>query len=265
MPSALIVGTGAAAAGAALALSEHPDQQITVIDVGGCLDDAHREVVTSMAAAPLGMWSRKDREAISVQPVPTRRGSIPEKRVYGSDFPFRDFGQLEGVHSAGRLNDRVVSGAYGGYSNVWGAQVMPFNAATLAEWPIHWRDLEPHYRAVLREIPLAAQPDDLASLFPLVVKPQALPPLADRSRLVLERYELHRARLRALGVTIGRARLAMSADDCVQCGLCMTGCPYSLIYSASQTFTTLGANRVSLEPPSLSSRTAWRSGCCQCA
>ena len=31
----------------------------------------------------------------------------------------------------------------------------------------------------------------------------------------------------------------MSADDCVQCGLCMTGCPYSLIYSASQTFDRL--------------------------
>jgi len=31
----------------------------------------------------------------------------------------------------------------------------------------------------------------------------------------------------------------MRAEDCVQCGLCMTGCPYGLIYSASQTFDRL--------------------------
>ena len=29
----------------------------------------------------------------------------------------------------------------------------------------------------------------------------------------------------------------MSAPACVACGLCLTGCPYGLIYSASQTLT----------------------------
>jgi choline dehydrogenase-like flavoprotein len=239
MPSSLIVGSGPAAAGAALALSKEPDQRITVIDIGGRLDAVTRELVATMAATPHETWTRAKWGDITVQPVPASSGSIPEKRSYGSDFPFRDFGQLEGVQSVGRVNGRVISGAYGGYSNVWGAQIMPFTAATLAQWPIRWRDLEPHYRAILQEVPLAGQDDDLASLFPLLVKPRPLPPLAERSRWVIDRYEARRAKIRSLGVVIGAARLAMRAEDCVQCGLCMTGCPYELIYSASHTFDRL--------------------------
>ena len=44
-------------------------------------------------------------------------------------------------------------------------------------------------------------------------------------------------------MTVGRARLAFAAGRCVRCGLCMTGCPYSLIYSSSQTFDRLRAAR----------------------
>jgi len=239
MPRSLIVGSGPAAAGAALALSKEPDQRITVIDIGGRLDAVTRGLVATMAATPYETWTQADWRDITLQPVSTSGGSIPEKRSYGSDFPFRDFGQLGGVRAVGRVNGRVISGAYGGYSNVWGAQIMPFTAATLAQWPIRWRDLEPHYRAILQEVPLAGQDDDLASLFPLLVKPIALPPLAERSRFVIDRYEARRAKIRSLGVVIGAARLAMRADDCVRCGLCMTGCPYELIYSASHTFDRL--------------------------
>jgi ferredoxin len=34
---------------------------------------------------------------------------------------------------------------------------------------------------------------------------------------------------------VGRARLAFRAGDCTRCGLCMTGCPHGVIYSAGQT------------------------------
>ena len=67
---------------------------------------------------------------ISRQPVPTRRGGLPQKRAYGSDFPFRDVGQLAGIEPLGSANPSVVSGAYGGFSNVWGAQIMPFSKPT---------------------------------------------------------------------------------------------------------------------------------------
>src|ERR1700761_7555457 len=38
---------------------------------------------------------------------------------------------------------------------------------------------------------------------------------------------------------MGKARLALEGKECVRCGLCMTGCPYGLIYSAAQTFNEL--------------------------
>ena len=126
--------------------------------------------------------------AISRQPVGTYRGSLPEKRSYGSDFPFRNVGQLDGVHSEGRANRLVVSSAYGGFSNVWGAQTMPWSTPTFDQWPIKWSEMEPHYRSVLHEVPLTGVDDDLSELFPLLVDAQDPPKLAERSRMVLDRY-----------------------------------------------------------------------------
>src|ERR1035437_3628867 len=116
MPTALIVGSGPEAAGAALALCQEPDQRVTIIDVGGRLDANHQAVVDAMAATPPAEWSPhswtpEDLNEISVQPIPNAPGGLPEKRAFGSDFPFRDCGQLMGVRSVGLVNDRVVSGA----------------------------------------------------------------------------------------------------------------------------------------------------------
>ena len=45
MPTALIIGSGPGAAGAALALAADPAQQITVIDVGGTLEPELRSTL----------------------------------------------------------------------------------------------------------------------------------------------------------------------------------------------------------------------------
>lgn len=66
-----------------------------------------------------------------------------------------------------------------------------------------------------------------------------LPPLSARSSVVVDRYRRHRDSVRKRGVTVGRARLAMDSPQCVRCGLCLTGCPYDLIYSAPQTLDAL--------------------------
>jgi choline dehydrogenase-like flavoprotein len=239
MPTSLILGSGPAAAGAALALARDPQQRITVLDVGGTLEapqDAARQV---MAGQPETEWSPSDLRLISRHAVRTRPGQLPEKRAYGSDFPFRDLGQLSGIHAGSDANGAVVSGAYGGFSNVWGAQIMPFSRAAFADWPVSYEEMVPHYRVALDEMALAAEEDDLAALFPLLTSARPLPPLGRRSEEVLARYDAHRGRLQAMGVTVGRARLALRSEGCTRCGLCMTGCPYRLIYSASHTFDRL--------------------------
>ncbi len=241
MPTSLIIGSGPGAAGAALALTRDPTHEVTVIDLGGTLEpdlELARARVSSVAEQA---WPPSDVELISQQPAPGRRGTIPQKRAYGSDFPFRDVGQLDGIEPVGLANGSVVSGAYGGFSNVWGAQIMPFSKATFDRWPFSLADMEPHYKIALGEMSLAGDDDDLSELFPLMTTAQHLPPLADRTERVLQRYERRRALVRSHAITIGRARLAFRAEGCTRCGLCMTGCPDELIYSSSQTFDRLRA------------------------
>ena len=245
MPTSLIIGSGPAAAGAALALARDPHQQITVIDVGGELEGDRKDIRAQLASGPESEWQENAVRTIAHQPVSERQGALPEKRAYGSDFPFRNFGQLEGVSAIGKANRSVISGAYGGFSNVWGAQIMPFSAATFDRWPIGSDEMRPHYEVALKEMTLTGEDDDLSTLFPLLIPARPLPELADRTRDVLDRYERKRAYVQSLGITIGRARLALRSEDCTRCGLCMTGCPYGLIYSASHTFDRLRAdNRV---------------------
>ena len=50
MTRALIVGSGASAAGAAMALLADPSQEVSVIDIGHRLDSSRREAIDRMAA-----------------------------------------------------------------------------------------------------------------------------------------------------------------------------------------------------------------------
>ncbi len=243
MPTALIIGSGPAAAGAALALTADPAQRVTVIDAGATLEPDLRSAVGRLATTAEGSWSPGDVERIGLQPVPAQRGALPQKRVHGSDFPFRDVGQLDGIEAHGPANESVVSGAYGGFSNVWGAQIMPFSRATFDRWPITLDEMETHYRTALDEMTLAGEEDDLADLFPLLARARRLPPPSERTERVLGRYRARRALVRSHGITLGKARLAFKAEECTRCGLCMTGCPYELIYSSSHTFDRLRAEK----------------------
>lgn len=245
MSTALIVGSGPAAAGAALALSRSPDLQITVVDIGLRLEQDRQTDVDTLAAADPQHWDEHLLRNISSAAAESRTKGIPEKRSYGSNYPFRNVAQLDGVTGVNNVTKSVISAAYGGFSNLWGSQLMPFAASVFATWPVRASEIQPHYEAILREIPFAGEDDDLAHRFPLMGFPSPLPEMSVRSRWVLDAYARHRPALNGLGITMGKARLAFEAARCVRCGLCMTGCPYGLIYSASQTFDALRrANRV---------------------
>ena len=245
MATALIIGSGPAAAGAALALSRREDLEITVIDVGLQLEADRQQVVDLLASSDPAQWEASWADSVSEQPVDSNTRGVPEKRLYGSDYPFRNVGQLDGLTAAADASTSVISAAYGGFSTVWGSQLMPFAASAFDRWPFTAAQIRPHYEAVLRQIPFAGEEDDLAASFPLMHPPSPLPPMAPRSRWVLDAYARHRSILNDRGITLGKARLAFEPAKCVGCGRCMTGCPYGLIYSAAHTFDSLRlANRV---------------------
>lgn len=236
--SVLIIGSGPACVGASLALVKAGIQP-TVVDLGLTLDADLQAVAQRMAATTPERWAPDDVGAISHQPVKSLVDGLPEKRAYGSDFPFRDLGQVTGIHAAVGAHRSVVSAAIGGFSNVWGAQIMPFTPATFDSWPVSYPEMAPHYRAVLGELPYTAVDDDLSTYFPMVAEASAPPELAERSKRVLRGYERHREAFLRRGVVMGHARLALEAKGCVRCGLCMSGCPYGLIYSAAHTIRRL--------------------------
>ena len=235
----VIVGSGPSAAAVCLALQDNPDITLTVLDLGGELEVDRVASRSGLASSDPKGWDPVQVAHLSTPPKPEAPGAIPRKQIYGSNFPFADVGQLQGVAAKGSANDLVVSGAYGGFSNTWGAQVMPYSTGTFRTWPISRDDLEPHYRAILRHIPFSGESDDLEEAFPLFGSPDHLPKVSERTHRVLSRYEKNRIAARRHGVTAGHARLALQGSACRLCGLCMTGCPYELIYSASQTFDQL--------------------------
>jgi ferredoxin len=239
MTTALIIGSGAAAAGVALALSHRENLEITVIDIGLQLESDREQLIEDLASSSPDEWDRQLVELTSEQPVAARSSGIPEKRVFGSDYPFRNVGQLDGLTAVDGATAAVISSAYGGFSNVWGSQVMPFTSAAFESWPVNAATMRRHYEDILRHIPFAGEEDDLAVRFPLMRPPAPLPSMSPRSRSVLDAYGRHKSRLNDRGITIGKARLALDAEKCIRCGRCMTGCPYGLIYSAAQTFNAL--------------------------
>jgi choline dehydrogenase-like flavoprotein len=238
----IVVGTGPAAAAAILALADDPGEQIVVIDIGERPPDDVVSAVERMNALKPAQWATSDRELVIAQPARLDRTVLPEKRAHGSSHMFVDRGQQSGLAMPKRGNRSAVSGGVGGFSAVWGAQIMPFSRATFERWPFGWEEIEPHYRAVLTEVPLAAEDDDYSEDFPLLNARSPLPPVSGRSAAVLHHYRQHREAIRAKGILVGKARLALTADRCVRCGVCMTGCPYSLIYSASHTVDRFIAN-----------------------
>jgi choline dehydrogenase-like flavoprotein len=243
MAKILIIGSGPAAAAVAMAVTAAGSDEVDIVDIGEQLEPGKQRLLTDVAAINPDQWPDAVARQLTQQPAAEVKGELPQKKMFGSDFPFRDRGQLESFATAPGGNRWVVSGAFGGFSNAWGAQVMPFSRATIDQWPVGYDDLLPHYRAVLEQIPFAGADDDYSELFPLLADADPLPPLSPPATELLGRYRQRRRYVRRRGVIVGEARLALRSSPCIECGLCLTGCPYDLIYSASHTIAKLIESR----------------------
>jgi hypothetical protein len=73
----LIIGSGPAAAGAALALSRRENVAVTVIDIGVRLDAESRQVVERLASSEPAQWETSLVERVSAQPVSSGLRGVP--------------------------------------------------------------------------------------------------------------------------------------------------------------------------------------------
>jgi choline dehydrogenase-like flavoprotein len=235
-----VIGSGPAAAAAAHALCD-TGLSVVVLDAGDRIEAGRMELFDALARSAPERWPPElaDR-ARNVFPADVKH--VPLKPAYGSLFPYAlDDPDLPIVDEGA---DAPASLAYGGLSNAWGAAILPVRRSDIEDWPISLDELEPHYEAVLRFVPIAAEHDELAGILPLYTDAPAALRRGRQAEMVLGHLRRHASALSASGFAFGASRLAVTADErdprhCRHCGMCLYGCPYKSIYNAAHTFDAL--------------------------
>ena len=240
-----VIGSGPAGVSCALALVKK-GLDVTMLDSGLELEPERREILQKLHRSTPEDWDEASLNVIKQNMSSTFAG-IPLKYVYGSDFPYREADKYIPLTT----NNVQISPslAQGGFSNVWGAAVLPYLSIDIDSWPISATDLAPHYESVFSFMNLAAAKDDLASMLPLYTNNyQALRP-SNQAVALLEDLKLNKNALNDEGIVFGYSRLAVQSyathdsPGCIYCGLCMYGCPYGLIYTTSSTLSKLQFNK----------------------
>ena len=236
-----VVGSGPAGVSAALALVRQ-GRKVHMLDGGVRLEEDRQAVVRSLQSMEPEQWPQSSVDVLK-EGMESGLAGIPLKRLYGSDFPYRDLEKFTALRCSGV--DMMFSLAAGGLSNVWGSAVLPFTQRDMAHWPVTLDDLSPYYTKVFDYMHLSARQDGLTAVLPLYSdRFSALKP-SRQAEAFMRDMESAGAGLARKGVSFGYSRLAVQAESgegkpgCAYCGLCLYGCPYDLIYNSVQTLERL--------------------------
>jgi choline dehydrogenase-like flavoprotein len=238
--SIAVIGSGPAGAAAAHALCD-AGVDVVMLDAGDTIEPGRMELFDTLARSEPVRWPPElARRARTAFPVELKH--VPRKPAYGSLFLYAmDDPDLPLTFDNA---DVLSSLAYGGLSNAWGASVLPYRQSEIEDWPVTLGELEPHYEAVLRFVPLAAERDELEERLPLYTDTPGLLERGPQTAMLLKHLRGHARALRSAGVAFGASRLAVEASAehprrCRNSGLCLYGCPYGSMYNAARTLDEL--------------------------
>jgi len=224
---------------------------VHVVDAGGSLESAPADRAASLGRKARSLWPKDDVEWLKSTLQPNTNG-VETKLSFGSNYPYEIPKSGPAWDVRGGLKP---SFAFGGLSTVWGASVLPYRQDEITKWPITLKELEPHYRAVLAQTGVSGVRDDLEEIFPSYHDAPSFLEASSQAEAVLGRWHKNRKKLTAAGFRWGRSRLMVEGKyaeasagrlsyhrsnelaaekACVECGMCMYGCPYDLIYSSRQ-------------------------------
>lgn len=220
-------------------------RRVLMLDAGLKLEPVRSQLVAHLSQIPAPQWPAADLARIKEGMNPGAAG-IPQKLLFGSDYPYRDAERELGVNYG--ATGLRASLALGGLSTVWGSAMLPYAQQDIADWPVTTEQLAPHYRAVIETTGLAAARDELEGLFPLYTETFGQLNLSRQAQMLQAAMTRNHSVLRAEGFRHGRARIAIRAPgsgrkpECIYCGHCMYGCAYGCIYCSADTIAEWKSN-----------------------
>jgi len=209
---------------------------VTMLDAGVQLEERRRTVVGNMREKKPQDWDEHLLHDYKSGFQVHAKG-VKCKPSYGSLFPYKDVAPYKSFYKDVSL---YPSYAQGGLSNVWGASIAAFKADDLQGWPISREDLNPYYQQMLSILPVA-KAQGPSAIFEGLGRPRSgelkmsrqICELNDR---IMDRKVGQGQLVESIGgscLAVGPSPGTESARDCIYCGLCMYGCPFSLIYNSA--------------------------------
>lgn len=230
----IVIGSGPSGIACTQSLLQK-GETVLLIDGGIDLEEKTKQAVQKLSQQSPAEWPTETLQGFKSRFKTDAKG-VQLKYIYGSDFPYQDVDTLipREMREIGHLTPSLATG---GFSNVWGAAMLPYTEKDIADWPLKVADLAPYYRQILSTIFYSAKEDDLAQIFPLYAESSAALNLSKQGELALNNLKKNAPALADKGFRFGHARLAVKArghstKDCAYCGLCLFGCPYDLIFAA---------------------------------
>jgi len=231
-----VIGSGVAGIFAAHALARR-GLKVTIFDVGESLDAQREAAVAQLHELETAAWPAAQRDLISANAT-VGGDELPKKMHFGSDYIYaadRSFARVV-AEPAGRVPFPTF--ARGGFSNIWGAAVLPPDACDMADWPVTRAAMEPYFRKVAALLPLCGNGGTLGRSFPAYKDDLGHLDPGPQGASLLKALDRAQQQLSADNVLYGPARLAIhttaaepSILPCNGCGQCFTGCVRGAIFS----------------------------------
>jgi choline dehydrogenase-like flavoprotein len=237
-----IIGSGPSAISCAQALVDS-NQNVTIIDAGFEIEKEKSLLLDNISHKLINEITYNEINSITLYQT---KEKIPKKLIHGSDFPYRTF---PGAHHLIQKNPLSIymSHAKGGFSNVWGSAVLPYEAEDFEDWPLSLQEMQPYYEAVSKFMPITNTNDELASRFSWLLTDNSSLDHSCQIKQFKLNYNRYRKKLMKLGVLCGAARLAVDlSGKCIYCQRCMHGCYRNILYTSNKTLNKLiSDNKVS--------------------
>jgi choline dehydrogenase-like flavoprotein len=243
-----VIGSGVSGISVAHALLER-GASVTIIDVGETLDEQRAAIVTRLRGLPNEAWPAEDLALIS-RYIKRSKTELPEKAFYGSGVIYGDnrgFAPLT-VLAPGRVPYPTF--AKGGFSNVWGAAMLPVDQCDMADWPCTRAELDPYFSKVAALMPICGDDSTLKRAFPPYKDPIGTLDPSPQGQLLLADLAAAEPGLSEAETLFGKARLAIHTEPseggilpCNNCGHCFTGCVRGSIFATTPLLDQLIHNK----------------------